>query len=68
MFPERIGKKRVQKRMVDLNTQDVMEVKVAEPSASSGPSYCAGMPSFHVLAKDLDQPAVDTPKLATMQF
>ena len=48
--------------MVDLNTQEVMEVKVAEPSASSGSSYCAGMLSFHTLAKGLDQPPGDTPK------
>lgn len=54
--------------MVDLNTQDVMEVKVAKLSASLGCSYRAQMTSFHVLAKVLDQPAVDTPKLATMQF
>lgn len=45
-----------------------MEVKVGEPSASSGPSYCAGMLSFHALAKGLDQPPVDTPKLAAIQF
>lgn len=54
--------------MVDLNTQEVMEVKVAEPSASSGPSYHAGMLSFHTLSTGLDQPPVDTPKLATIQF
>lgn len=54
--------------MVDFNTREVMEVKVAEPSTSSGPSYCAGLLSFHALAKGLDQPPLDTPKLETIQF
>lgn len=35
MSPESFGNKWVRKGMVDLNTQEVMEVRIAEP----GPSY-----------------------------
>lgn len=53
--------------MMDLNTQEVMEVKAAD-ICFLAPGYCTGMLSFHALAKGLDQPPGDTPKLAAVQF